>query len=64
MTLLVVLIFEFPVGGDRIDMSSAVPRLNGTIGVNSNARSGCCPMDLALKVASSFGLLNMLFAPE
>lgn len=39
MTLLPARILEFTVGGDLIEMSSAVPRRNGTSGVSSNATS-------------------------
>jgi hypothetical protein len=41
MTLLVALTFEFAVGGDRIEMSSAVPLRKGTSGVSSKATRGC-----------------------
>ena len=43
ITFWLVRIRELGVGGDRIDMSSAVPRRRGTNGVNSNANRGCTP---------------------
>lgn len=41
MMLLVVFRIELAVGGERMLISNAVPRRNGTIGVSSNATSGC-----------------------
>jgi hypothetical protein len=52
MMLFVVLILELVVGGDLIDISNAVPRRNGTIGVNSNATSGSCVNEEALESPS------------
>ena len=40
MMLLPEVIFEFAVGGERMEMSMAVPRRRGTRGVNSRATSG------------------------
>ena|SRR2546421_654801 len=40
MTLLLVLIFDLSVGGERMEMSRAVPRRSGTSGVSSKATRG------------------------
>jgi hypothetical protein len=44
MTLLLARIKELGVGGDLIEMSSAVPRRKGTKGVTSNAIRGWTPL--------------------
>ncbi len=41
--LLPDVIWDWGVGGDRMDMSSAVPRRNGTSGVSSRATKGRSP---------------------
>ena len=43
MMLLLVRSTEFAVGGERMEMSSAVPRRNGTSGVSSRAINGFTP---------------------
>jgi hypothetical protein len=44
MTLLLARIKELVVGGDLIEISSAVPRRRGTRGVTSNATRGWTPL--------------------
>ena len=43
MTLLPARMTELVVGGERIEMSNAVPRRSGTSGVSSSAMSGLTP---------------------
>lgn len=43
IALVLVLTFDLAVGGDRIEMSNAVPRRSGTRGVSSKATSGRIP---------------------